>query len=176
MRKEDKENNKEELNEEIETEEDLINMLNQIINDDDLEPKVIIKANKSKGLTIKTFNNLFIDYLYNLILNMALVISLSGWFKVIYFDKFYLLIIFAFVFGTLDYWIKFLIFKFQPGIFFRSFGYIFTLSTTIIIGLLGVVGYMLFDMQLNSAWMIIGCFVLFLIVRAVVISYVKRLV
>ena len=69
----------------IETEEDLIDALNTLLDESDKEPDVIIKTDRIKGITIKSFKNLGIDYLFNLIMNMALIIALSGWFKVIYF-------------------------------------------------------------------------------------------
>lgn len=159
----------------IETEEDLIDALNTLLDESDKEPDVIIKTDRIKGITIKSFKNLGIDYLFNLIMNMALIIALSGWFKVIYFDKIYILIIFAFLFGNIDYWVKYLIYKINPMLFFKSLGYVFTLSSTIIMAALGTIGYIFFDMELSGAWLIVGCYFLFLVVRALLITYIRKI-
>ena len=62
-KKDNKKNEQEDKTYNIENEEDLINMLNDIMNETGNEPKVIIKNNRLGGLTIKTFNNLFVDYI-----------------------------------------------------------------------------------------------------------------
>lgn len=177
---EDKQDDKIEEQEEdstfnIENDEDLIKMINQIMNETDKEPKVVIKTNKITGITIKTFNNIFVDYIYNLIINMGLILALCGWFKVLYCEQFYILIIFSFLFGTIDYWVKTFIYRFKPILFFKTLGYVFTLSSTIIISLLGLIGYLFFNIELNSAWILLGCYILFLVVRAIIIFYVKRI-
>lgn len=174
-KKDNKKNEQEDKTYNIENEEDLINMLNDIMNETGNEPKVIIKNNRLGGLTIKTFNNLFVDYIYNLILNIALILALCGWFKVLYSKEFYILIIFSFLFGTIDYWVKFLIYRFKPMLFFKTFGYIFTLSSTIIMTILVTLGYIFLSIELNSAWILIGCYLLFLVVRALIITYIKKI-
>ena len=171
--KQEKDDENVEIN--IETEEDLINALNNLFSESEKEPNVIIKTDKFKGITIKSFKNLGIDYIFNILLNMSLIIALAGWFRVIYFDKIYILFIFAFLFGNIDYWVKYFIYRFKPMLFFRSFGYIFTLSSTIIMSALGTIGYIFFNMQLSSAWVIVGCYFLFLVIRALLITYIRKL-
>ena len=74
-KKNDNINNDSELNKkviDVDTEEEFIEALNNLLNDENKEPDVVIKNYRFNNITILTFKNLFVDYIYNLILSYTI--------------------------------------------------------------------------------------------------------
>lgn len=141
---------------------------------DKIMKKEMSKQLRGRGLiTNKVVSNRFLDYLIQLVITMALICGICGWFSV--FDgSFYKIIIYAFAFATIDYWLKTIVYEFRPLLVLKSFGTITLLLTIIIMVGLVLPLYFFWNLALGKTWVIIGCSCLFLIIRTFIITYLKR--
>lgn len=124
-------------------------------------------------ITNRIVNNIFLDYLIQAVITMALICGICGWFNILY-APFYKIVIYAFAFATVDYGIKTLIYEFKPMWVLKSFGTISLLVTIVVMIGLVLPLYFFWDVTLGKTWVVIGCSCLFLIVRTFIITYLKR--
>lgn len=166
----DKDKKEKQEDEEIKTEEEFLKMLEEIYNENGKTIKI-----KKVGISNKIVNNKWLDYLLINIINIGLLLALCGWFKVIQTKYFYQLLIISFVFSNLDYFLKALIFKFKPIWYIKTFGLLFVLITILVMVCVGFASYYVFNASFNKAIIDIGCLVLFLIIRTIITTYIKKM-
>lgn len=145
----------------IETEEDLV--------------KVVEELSKKGGIiSMKIVKNLALDYVVQLFINMILILSICGWFKILLTSHFYHFLILGFGFGTIDYWMKTWLFKYKPSWIVRSYGFLLTFISTFVMVGSCVLMHFVFDMDFGNAWALVGSFILFLIVRTAIVTYLRK--
>ncbi len=172
-KKEDKEEKEKKEEIKIEDEEDLLKLLQQLYKDSD--KKVKVKIVNKMGVSIKIFDNILLDCLVMTIINMSLLLGICGWFKVIEVKHFYELLILTFSFSLVDYWLKTLIFKLKPDWYVKTMGLLFTIISMLLLIGMGFGAHYLFDATFTKAIVIVGSIVVFLIVRTIVVTYLKKL-
>lgn len=171
--KEQKQEKQEKQETRIEDEEDLLKLLQQLYKDSD--KKVKVKIVNKMGISIKIFENILLDFLVMTIINMGLLLGICGWFKVIEVKHFYELLIITFSFSLVDYWLKTLIFKLKPDWYVKTMGLLFTIVSMLLLIGIGFGAHYLFDATFNKAIVIVGSIVVFLIVRTIIVTYLKKL-
>mgnify|MGYP003299006645 CR=1 FL=1 len=158
----------------IETEEELFKKLEEIISSDENTKKFNIKKSAFPHRLIRTFDNFWLDFGFQLLLTIVVFVALFGWFQFIIVKHFYDLIIISGTFGVVDYLIKALIFKFKPTLYLKTAGLInLSLSIVLFFGI-GIMYYFILDFIIESVWSIVGCSLLLLMLRFVISTYIKR--
>ncbi len=160
--------------EDINTEEELFEMLEQIISSDKNSTKYNIKKAAMPVQLMRTFNNIWVDFLYSALLSLILVISVCGLFNTIITNHFYELIIIGISFGIIDYWAKTLVFILSPLTFLKSGGLIFALVSTIVMAGVCILAYFIFNVSFNDAWTVVLSHLSLLLIRFIISTYIKR--
>lgn len=171
---EEKKEEKDKLEEiKIEDEEDLLKLLQQLYKDS--EQNVKVKIVKKMGVSIRIYENILLDFLVMTIINMGLLLGICGWFKVIETKHFYELVIVAFGFSTIDYWLKALLFKVKPDWYVKTMGLLFTLVSMLLMIGVGFGAHYLFGASFTKPFIIVGSIIVFLVVRTIVVTYLRKL-
>lgn len=186
------EEKKEENNDSLETEEDKIKKLeelqqkfDEVQNEEDLK-KLLDELMKTKtgkkanvlieGISFQIFEHNILNYLVSLLLDFLIYFALLGFFNSLTIEPFYLHFPFIFLFSTISYFVKNYLYNHHPLLVIKSLETIPALSEAIIFGVLLTCGILFLKFKVTSIGLFILSIVLFLIVRTVLVYYLRNLV
>lgn len=166
--KEKKEENKKIEKIEINSEEELMKLLEELANDKNKKTIVV------QGLNMKLVKNEFLNFLCYWLINALLIAGSISVFRPLDSSSLWYLPVLFTVFTVLDYGMKMILYRYFQKWIIMSGGTITIIPTIIALVASFVLIYFVFGVRINNWWLLVGSIATFMVVRMIFVNIIRR--